>query len=73
MLSFMTSQAVALSQARPRLGKQQQSTSAPLPTRKSKHLFARVFEALAESRMRKAELEARFHRSMWHPVHPSKD
>jgi hypothetical protein len=72
MLSFVTSQAVALSQMTRKSEKPSTSESAPV-VRRRKHLFARVFEALAESRMRKAQFEVQYHRSMWHPNHPSKE
>jgi len=60
MLSFVTSQAIALSQVKQRSPLASNATSKPAPrTRKS--LFRRFFAALFEARMRRAEIEIEHH------------
>ena len=63
MFSFMTAQAVALSQAKPVASK------APAPGRVDqsarKGTLSSVFDALVESRMRRAEIEIEHHRRFY--------
>jgi hypothetical protein len=65
MLSFLTSQAIALSQVKAKDGEptnasQEDSVGAASPRRKS--LFKRVLEALVKPRTSKPGLEAKVHR-----------
>ena len=65
MFSFMASQAIALSQAKQRqqarLRASGQQSAAP---RTGKGFFARLFDALVESRMRRAGIELQRHRGL---------
>jgi len=63
MLSFMTSQAIALSQAK----KAASEPRAPKPAdhRARKGFFSNVFDALVETRMRRAEIEVEHHRRFY--------
>jgi hypothetical protein len=63
MLSFMTSQAIALSQVKQGASKPQATTRAQRPARK--RLLARVFDALVEARMRRADIEIEHHRRFY--------
>jgi hypothetical protein len=64
MLSLMASQAIALSQAKreentaPATGQQRAAQS----TRRG--FWSRLFEAMVDSRMRRAEIELRYHRGL---------
>jgi hypothetical protein len=69
MLSFMASQAVALSQARlepKRSPKRSPVSGHHNPARRSgKGFFSSVFDALVETRMRRAEIEIEHHRRFY--------
>jgi hypothetical protein len=69
MLSFVTSQAVALSQIKRGQGKSRDSVSvsgfAGRGSDNRKSLFARAFDALVVSRLRKAKFEIQAHRRMY--------
>ena len=64
MLSFMASQAIALSQAK------QEANTAPATgqqraaQRTGKGFFSRLFDAMVDARMRRAEIELRYHRGL---------
>jgi len=62
MLSFVTSQAIALSRGQPRSLPASDATANPPPRTNRKPLLFRVLDALAEARMRRAEIEIRHHR-----------
>jgi hypothetical protein len=63
MLSFMTSQAIALSQAK----KVESEPRAPkcVKHRRRKGFFSSVFDVLVEARMRRAEIEIEHHRRFY--------
>jgi hypothetical protein len=67
MLSFVTSQTIALSQVKrePRRPAEPAQGNVVPQSRRRKSLFATVFDALFESRMRKAELEIEAHNRMY--------
>jgi hypothetical protein len=62
MLSFVTSQAIALSRGQPRSLPASDATANPPPRTNRKRLLFRVLDALAEARMRRAEIEIQHHR-----------
>lgn len=66
MFSSVTSQAVVLSQAK---AVKAQYGGARLASRRRKRFFTRIVEALVESRIRKAELEVQYYRSMLEQGH----
>jgi hypothetical protein len=64
MLSFMASQAIALSQTK------QEANTAPatgrqrIVQRAGKGFFSRLLDAMVDARMRRAEIELRYHRGL---------
>jgi hypothetical protein len=65
MLSFVTSQAIALSRGQPRSLPACETAAHPPPRTKRKRLLSRVFDALVEARMRRAEIEVEHHRRFY--------
>jgi hypothetical protein len=63
MLSLVKSQAVAISQLKQGQGGALDGRRVPAP--EAANLFVNVFDALVESRMRKAEIEIEAHRHMY--------
>ena len=64
MLSFMASQSIALSQVK------QEANTAPatgqqrIAQRTSKGFFSRLLDAMVDARLRRAEIELRYHRGL---------
>ena len=71
MFSFMASQAVALSQAKQNASKAPASGKQSAAPRTGKGFFSRLFDAMANARMRRAEVELRYHRGL-HEESPKK-
>ena len=71
MLPFVTSQAIALSQAKKKPEKSPASRQQKAAPRARKGFFSRLFEAMVDARMRQAEVELRYHRG-WHEETPKK-
>jgi hypothetical protein len=72
MLPMRASEALGHNRAKQEQGKQEQGKSradvrGDADAFASRDLFANVFAALAESRMRKAKIEVQCHRSMYEP------
>jgi hypothetical protein len=68
MFSFMASQAIALSQTKQNVSKPRATKRPRRLARKrlfSERLFSRVFDALVEARMRRAEIEIEHHRRFY--------
>jgi hypothetical protein len=65
MLPLRASQAVGLDRGKQEQGKSQENVRRDARACTRRNLFARGFEALAESRLRKAEIEVQRHRSMY--------
>jgi hypothetical protein len=63
MLSFMTSQAIALSQ--PKKAASEPRMHARAEHRRRKGFFSSVFDALVVTRMRRAEIEIEHHRRFY--------
>jgi hypothetical protein len=63
MLSFMTSQAIALSQAKKAAS--EPKAPARADRRRRKGILSSVFDALVEARMRRAEIEIEHHRRFY--------
>jgi hypothetical protein len=63
MLSFVTSQAIALSQAKKAAS--EPKAPARADRRRRKGILSSVFDALVEARMRRAEIEIEHHRRFY--------
>jgi hypothetical protein len=65
MLSFMASQAIALSQVKQEANTAPAATGQPRAAQSTrKGFWSRLFEAMVDSRMRRAEIELRYHRGL---------
>jgi hypothetical protein len=65
MFSFMASQAIALSQAKQEANTAPAATGQPRAAQSTrKGFWSRLFEAMVDSRMRRAEIELRYHRGL---------
>ena len=63
MLPFVTSHAIALSQAKQKPGKSPASSQQSAAPRTGKGFFSRLFDAMVDARMRQAKIElARYRR-----------
>ena len=63
MLSFVTSQAIAISQSKPRSPQRHDAVPSPQPRRR--RFLSRLFDALFEARLRRAEIEIEHHRRFY--------
>ena len=64
MLSFMASQAIALSQAKQKASAAPATGRQSAAQRTSKGFFSRLLDAMVDARMRRAEVELRYHRGL---------
>jgi hypothetical protein len=67
MLPMRASEGLGLNRTKPEQGRSRAEVRRDANAFTSRDLFANVFAALAESRMRKAEIELQCHRSMYEP------
>jgi hypothetical protein len=67
MISLVTSQVMALSKGKqkPRSKTQRDAATNQVRSRNRKHFLSRVFDALVETRMRRAEIEVEQHRRFY--------